>query len=74
MKIVVCVYKFDLILKCNFASNSQKGFKGRLYGDHYEVSPFLDNALCSDYRLVTFYPQTIIRAHSTTYSQVLPET
>ena len=25
------------------------------YDEHYEVSLFLDNALYSDYRLVTFY-------------------
>ena len=59
MKIVVCLYRFYFfvyVLKCSFASNSYKLTKVLMEGDgkHYEVSLFLDNALCSDYRIVIF--------------------
>ena len=44
-KIVVCVYIFFLGAVLHLIPTIE----------HYEVSLFLDNALYSDYRLVTFY-------------------
>ena len=51
-KIVVCVYIFFLgaVLHLIPTKALMEG-----YDEHYEVSLFLDNALYSDYRLVTFY-------------------
>ena len=77
MKIVVCAYKFDFFFFLSAVLHlTPTKVLIESYDKHYEIILFLDNALHSDYCLVTCYLRRLfgLSVPLSLYRQVLPRT